>query len=277
MSFDHVKMVRAITGLSATQKLILFDLAGRADDNGYCWPSIQTIMRDTSIGNRRTVWSNLAILQEKKLICVEKIDGRRNEYFLTLENGFEPGAKKDRVQKCTRYKSAPGVGAEVHPDQVQKCTSKIPLSNQEDTISLSTPLETEIDAPENQESGSTQKAIREDKNPPCPYQAIVALYHKHLPHNPRVKVLSEARKGNMRARWTGEIVDRLKEMGKEASADERLAYLENCLKQAGASEFLTGKKAFADGRPFWASLEFLMTQSKFIKLIEGAYDNRRAS
>ena len=77
MSFDHVKMVRAITGLSAMQKLILFDLAGRADDNGYCWPSIPTIMKDTSIGKRQTVWSNLAILEAKSLVRVKKIDGRQ--------------------------------------------------------------------------------------------------------------------------------------------------------------------------------------------------------
>ena len=135
MSFEHVKMVRIISNLTATQKLILFDLAGRADDFGRCWPSITTIMQDTSIGDRRTVWNNLEILRERGLIRIAKAGGRHNEYFMTLENGIGTpgvGVKEHPVENNTGCKITPGVGVKEHPDQVENNTSKIPRSIQED-------------------------------------------------------------------------------------------------------------------------------------------------
>ena len=356
MSFDHVKIVRAITGLSAMQKLILFDLAGRADDNGYCWPSIPTIMKDTSIGKRQTVWSNLAILEAKSLVRVKKIDGRHNEYFLTLENAFKPGAETDRVSNSTGCKKGPGVGAETDLDQVLKGTPKIPLSNQEGTI-ISCPGSVEPDEKpkkkpkplfaedsepyrlakymkdqlkavlptlkepnlqtwahdfdvalrndermadarfvaqvikwaardsfwrtncqcpatlRNQFDKLTAKMARQglvgNDNLPC--NEVMELFHKHLPSNPKIKLFD---RNLLAERWNNEIVVRLKASGRSTDPQERLSYLESCFIQASKSDILTGRKLMPDGTPYFVTLNALLEKEKFMKLVNGEYDNR---
>jgi hypothetical protein len=50
--------------------------------------------------------------------------------------------------------------------------------------------------------------------------------------------------------------------------------LKSCFEQAGKSDFLTGKKILPGGDPYFMPLDTLMTQEKFIRLIEGWYDNR---
>ena len=72
-------------------------------------------------------------------------------------------------------------------------------------------------------------------------------------------------------------MERLEALGKPTSYEDRLEYLTSCFERAGKSDFLTGKKVMPGGGVFFATLDFLMTQEKFIKLIEGDYDNREVA
>jgi len=56
---------------SHTRKLILIALADWADDNGYCWPSYDTIARKCEI-SRRAVVMGIKRLQDDNLILLEK-------------------------------------------------------------------------------------------------------------------------------------------------------------------------------------------------------------
>lgn len=95
--------------------------------------------------------------------------------------------------------------------------------------------------------------------PACPHQAIVDLYHELLPANPRVKVWNEERQANLRARW------------REDPKRQSLDYWRRFFEHVSASEFLTGRAAGKDRRPFFADLGWLVLPSNFVKVIENKY------
>jgi hypothetical protein len=100
--------------------------------------------------------------------------------------------------------------------------------------------------------------------PSCPHDAIVALYHEHLPANPRIKVWDGARADALRARW--------REDAKRQSPD----YWQRFFAHVAASEFLTGKREGSNGRPFLPGLDWLVKRENFAKVIEGRYHDREA-
>jgi hypothetical protein len=104
---------------------------------------------------------------------------------------------------------------------------------------------------------------RSDPPPPVdqvPYAKIVDLYHRMLPELPRVVRLSEARKGQIRARWKG----------KDA---EDLSDWEAFFGFVRKSKFLMGAGTPRDGRkPFRADLPWLIREENFLKVLEGRYE-----
>jgi uncharacterized protein YdaU (DUF1376 family) len=105
------------------------------------------------------------------------------------------------------------------------------------------------------------------KPDPCPHQKIIALFHEVLPSHPKVKRWTPARAGKLRARWQEEA------MAKSWSSEaDGLAFFRKYFAYVSESAFLTGQTPGRGGRaPFIASLEFLVTQEKFVKVIEGEY------
>lgn len=87
------------------------------------------------------------------------------------------------------------------------------------------------------------------------YQAIIDLYHRILPSLPMVKLLTDKRKASIRSCCS------LKPS--YIGLDFWDAYFE----QASKSDFIMGRKT--DWR---ADFDFLVTKSKFVKVLEGSYD-----
>lgn len=130
------------------------------------------------------------------------------------------------------------------------------------------------DAPQPAEKGILEAEVPpEAKAPPCPYEAIRALYHEILPEHPRVEIVNEKRQRAMKARWA-DIGKRLKAKKQRDGPEERLAYLRRFFGRASESDFLTGKKAFRDGSVYIADFDKLMSPGGFVGVIEGKYDNR---
>lgn len=92
----------------------------------------------------------------------------------------------------------------------------------------------------------------------CPYQQIVDLYHEILPELPRVQKLSQARRGNLNARWN--------ENGKARS----LEWWKGFFEFVRESDFLMGKVS-RQGKRFKANLEWLTKEGNFLKVKEGNY------
>ena len=111
--------------------------------------------------------------------------------------------------------------------------------------------------------GVMQDKTRLDKNKhtspavtKCPYQDIVNVYHEILPELPTVKILSDKRKKYLKARW----------LGSEQAQD--VGWWRLYFRKVSSSDFLMGK---TDNR-FKANFEWLITESNFIKVLEGNYE-----
>lgn len=106
--------------------------------------------------------------------------------------------------------------------------------------------------------------------PPCPNQEIVDLYHANLPSLPRVEILNDSRKRAISARWREVCTDN----DIRKAADVRRAALDWFawyFDFAAKSRFLTGR-----AKDWRADFDFLMTPTKFAKVLEGHYHKEAA-
>lgn len=96
------------------------------------------------------------------------------------------------------------------------------------------------------------------RNPPCPVEQIVALYHAKLPMCRRVEQLTPNRRASLRARWRNEL--------------PTLDAFGNYFDDVAASRFLTGRvNGHGDRKPFVADFDWLLKPSNFVKVLEGKY------
>lgn len=86
------------------------------------------------------------------------------------------------------------------------------------------------------------------------FKKLVEVYHSFCPKMPKVEKITEARKKAIRAR--------IKEHGKVKVME--------ALKMAGDSKFLNGN----NDRNWTADFDFVFTASKFVKILEGAYNQK---
>lgn len=96
--------------------------------------------------------------------------------------------------------------------------------------------------------------------PPCPYQAIIDLYHEKLPRLPRVAKWTTTRNSHLQARW---------------KEHPNLKLWADFFDIVAESNFLNGGSTFKDGRSFKATLDWLIKPENFAKTIEGKYDNQQ--
>jgi len=100
-------------------------------------------------------------------------------------------------------------------------------------------------------------------NPPgCPHAEIVKLYHEILPELPQVKDWGEPRQEHLRARW------------RSSPERQTLGFWREYFMSVRNMDWLMGRKEGRDGRPFLATLEWLVRLKNFDKVIEGFYLNR---
>jgi len=107
------------------------------------------------------------------------------------------------------------------------------------------------------------------KLPICQHEAVIELYHKHLPTLRRVEVWNETRKGYLRQRWR-EVAEELSK-NKEIVAADILGWFADFFQHIASSKFLTGRVNSKDGRAFLADLEWILKPSNFAKIVEGKY------
>lgn len=108
-------------------------------------------------------------------------------------------------------------------------------------------------------------ATRRVDVPPCPYPAIVSLYHETLPELRECRALNTNRKKFLRQGWQSKPGPDL------ANWRRFFEYVRTC-------PFLLGQKGGTNGRPpFVADLEWLVNPSNFVKIIEGKYDADKAA
>jgi uncharacterized protein YdaU (DUF1376 family) len=105
--------------------------------------------------------------------------------------------------------------------------------------------------------------------PKCNHQAVIDLYHKHLPTLRKVEVWNDTRKGYLRQRWR-EVAAELSEK-RVITEEHMLSWWTDLFQHISESKFLTGRINDKSGRAFTADLEWILKPSNFAKIIEGKY------
>jgi hypothetical protein len=103
-------------------------------------------------------------------------------------------------------------------------------------------------------------ALPASKKPECPHQEIIALYHAILPACPSVRDWTPARQQQLRARWN------------ENPKHQTLEYWRLFFEYVATCPFLVGQRTSREGRPFLASLEWLVKAENFAKVREQRYE-----
>lgn len=96
-------------------------------------------------------------------------------------------------------------------------------------------------------------------NDHCPHQEIIKLYRKYLPMCPEIVKWTDTRASHLRARWN------------ENEDQRSLEWWEALFQQIAQSKFLTGRVTGRGGKPFFASLEWIVKPENFAKILEGRY------
>lgn len=107
--------------------------------------------------------------------------------------------------------------------------------------------------------------------PSCPSEDVVALYHRHLPALPAVEVMNAGRKRALSARWREVCAD-----GKFDRA-AGLDWFDWFFGRVALSDFLMGRQPGRSGRTWCADFDFLVTPSKFARVVEGRYHQQRSA
>lgn len=109
------------------------------------------------------------------------------------------------------------------------------------------------------------------QRPACPAEEIVDLYHAAMPDNPRVRVLNDARRKTIRARWKEAANLKCKPFG-YSSREDGLNAWRQFFEVCAESDFLTGRAPAQPGKPpFLADIDFLMSPAGFAKCLENKY------
>lgn len=105
---------------------------------------------------------------------------------------------------------------------------------------------------------------------PCPYQAIVDLYHSALPSLPSVRFMREPRQLALRKFWAW-VLSSSKSNGERraTTADGALAWIGSYFERAAANDFLMGRtERSAEHKDWRCDLDFLLTDKGMKQVIE---------
>nr|WP_310615819.1 helix-turn-helix domain-containing protein [Pantoea cypripedii] len=197
-----------------SRKSTLVRLADYSNDEGFCFPSVETIRRQIGAKSKNTVIAAIKALIEEDWLkkASRKIGGRdtSNAYYLNVEK-IEA---ESRAFKSTRLK-----GAKINPpkfdpsknDQSEFDHSKSESSNNdklgvqnlqgEGAIIEPDPLIEPITDPSSKKTVGQLAAPADEQQPKMDYQSVIEAYHEILPEMAKVLELTTGRRDKLRSLW----------------------------------------------------------------------------
>jgi hypothetical protein len=110
----------------------------------------------------------------------------------------------------------------------------------------------------------------------CPTDELIKLYHELMPLNPQVKVINDARRKAIGARWKEAALLSCQPFG-YSNKEEGIVAWRQFFEVCAASEFLTGRAQAMQGKPpFIADIDFLFSPAGFAKCLENKYHRESA-
>lgn len=94
-----------LQGMSPAQKAVLISLADQANDQGVCWPAVDSIATRCCL-SKRAVQQAIKWLRSVGIVSVEERQGRSTMYSVTPA-AYAPPQEMHPSRKCTRAGNAP--------------------------------------------------------------------------------------------------------------------------------------------------------------------------
>lgn len=230
--------------IPATSKLVLLSLADQANDSGTCWPSQPQIAKRCSLTDR-AVRIQIQFLEEAGMLTRAVKPGVGTTFVLTW---LEAEPRND-----------------VPPRNNIPLRNDVPATPEQYSGNPGTTFRQTV-------SKRNEPQVKADKPPvsskaadPCPHQAIIDLYHQTLPTGRQVRIWNDTRKAKLRARW------------KEDLKRQSLDWWGKFFGYIAESDFLTGKTASTHRPPFELDLEWIVSPTNFVKIVEGKYHREAAA
>lgn len=276
--------------LPPPQKLTLILLAYHASDEGYVCKSTATLSKKTGLSRPTIVRCLNALIKCNLIKIIRQISGNPTSYLLSISNKNELSTGYPQEEKLSTgyqqgvYHSEPGLGGGCitvrqgvyHSDTVYikqditkyKRSPPYPprggaAGAAEEDVFFSDDQKQKIKS-----SATERKAQRIEKMPSwlelsheldagdCPYDFIADIYHTELPFNPRQISWTKKRKKRLAEIWEDYFL--IRDWNK-------------FFEIVSQSKFLTGRVIARNGKPFLPSLEWLINEDNFFKIIEGNY------
>lgn len=169
-----------------------------------------------------------------------------------IEKYREKSAKNKAIGSLGGQQKAKRMASETLGETLEEC-----LANGNPSHEPLATKEQKIDSPDGEPSAG------KPANPPCPQQAIIALYHETLPELRQVREWNDTRQKLLAKRW------------RESPDRQSLEWWGKYFAYVRKSRFLMGQTTGRDGRPFDCDLEWLVRPTNFAKVIEGKYEDAR--
>lgn len=263
MSVQTMARVWAGSAHSGTGLLMLLAIADFADDDGRAYPSVATLARKCRM-TPRNVNHILAALRDSGELEIR-------------QNAGPGGANRYRIlpKPAQPLKPASPLKATSPPEAAftpEACFTLKPASSTPED-GFSPPLKPTSDEPSvnHQEPSDTSLARPATaKRASCPYQALIDLYHQHLPDFPRVKLLKDKRKKALQGFWTWILTSTRSDGSRRATNEgEALEWAEAYFQRARQNDFLMGRTPRTSEHANWrCDLDFLLTEKGMSQVIE---------
>jgi predicted phage replisome organizer len=236
--------------------IMLLIYAGRTNDNGYVYLIEEIPYTNEDFAKEFDLPNNTVKLGLETLHRLKMIDSDSKGLKILNWNEYQNIDGLERIRELTRQRVRRFRNKEKQKELPESTESACNVTSNA-TVAFSNASR---ERRENKDIlSSKEDSSGHERDQPVPYTKIVDLYHEICTSLPRVKALSQSRKGYIKARWQ-EHPDM--EFWKEFFAE-----VEDC-------KFLTGKADYKDRKPFYADLEWLTRPNNFLKVLEGKYRDK---
>ena len=236
--------------------IMLLIYAGRTNDNGYVYLIEEIPYTHDDLAKEFDLPNNTVKLGLETLHRLKMIDSDSRGLKILNWNEYQNIDGLERIRELTRQRVRRFRNKEKQKELPESTESACNVTSNA-TVAFSNASR---ERRENKDIlSSKEDSSGHERDQPVPYSKIVDLYHEICTSLPRVKALSQSRKGYIKARWQ-EHPDM--EFWKEFFSE-----VESC-------KFLTGKADYKDRKPFYADLEWLTRPNNFLKVLEGKYRDK---
>lgn len=217
------------------------------------WDKWQTFRKDRGAPPWIKLHRNLMSNPEWALLSDSEKGQLTSIWIIAADKGGEIPGDSNIIRKVCLLDEVPNINKFIE-------LGFLTTERKPDVVTVTTTCQPD-DAPEERRGEEIReeesKKIVTSVTTDCPHEEIIKLYHEKLPMLPKVKIWNDKRKKLLRTRW------------RESEKHQSIEFWEGYFNHVSTSLFLTGRSG--GDRPFTPSLEWLITSSNFVKVIEGNY------